>query len=247
MVAVLLRPWTWRDWRAAVFAAGWTAGASSFAILALFPYVADRFLYLADVGLALLLGAATAEVLRAWPAAGTGARVGLAAGATVVAAWLAIGPVALAERGRLWAAAGAQARAIVEATVRLVPDPPPRATIVFSGPLDSYAVTIPPGNTGPYLFRTGIGAALRLAYGRPDLRGSWRGRRSPDAIHLSFEDGQVRRVAPRRPAQRRREPRSPRLRRAKPAGGSNSAAARARSWALTTSVLPPRARTTRAG
>jgi hypothetical protein len=199
VLVTLVRPWAWRDRRAALLGVGWMAGAAGFSILALYPYVADRFVYLADMGLALVLGAATAEVRRLWPVAPTAARLGMAAAAVVVAAWLALGPVMLASRGRLWAAAGAQAQAIVDATVRLVPAPPPGARIVFSGRLDSYEARIPPGNTGPYLFRLGISQAVRLRYGRPDLlvtriRQGDRPATPTDGIRLVFESGELRRV-----------------------------------------------------
>lgn len=160
---------------------------------------ADRFLYVADMGLALMLGAISAEVLGTWPAAPPAARASIAVAALAIAAWLAVGPVSLAARGRLWVRAGDQARRILDETVRLVPEPPRRAVLVFTGPLESYVERIPPGNTGPYLFRHGLGAAIRMRYGRADLTALRlrAGRAIPTgAIILTFEDGQLTRAAP---------------------------------------------------
>ena len=191
---VLLRPWRWHDWRAIGFGAGWLIGTTLFSILALYPYVADRFLYIPDMGLALLIGALANEGFRAWRTAPAGARVGLALVALVMSAWILSGAVALAGRGRLWREAGAVARSIVESTVAALPSPPPRATLVFQKIPDSHPPGIPPANTGPYLFRNGLGAALRIRYGRNDLVVLKGGGGPPDAIVLAIDGGTVRRM-----------------------------------------------------
>lgn len=192
----LVRPWTWRTWRPALYGAAWVAGTTLFFILALFPYVTDRFVYVPDMGLALLLAAAAAESRRRWPAASRAARAGAALVGLAVILWIAAGASMLAHRGQLWDRAGARARSIVESTAALVPDPPPNALFVFREVPDSDTPDVPPGNTGPYLFRNGLRAALRIRYGRTDLEVKRGPDGPPGAILLVIDGGRVRRVAP---------------------------------------------------
>jgi hypothetical protein len=207
----LLRAWAWREWSGIVFGGGWLAVTTAFSILALFPYVADRFLYLPDIGLSLLLGAGAAQTFRAWHTAPAGTRVGFAAAALTLGVWVASGAFMLALRGGLWSAAGEEARAIVAATIAAVPSPPPGATLAFSYIPDSYFRAIPPGNTGPYLFRNGLGSAVRFGYGRSDLVVTTEAGAPREAITLAIGRSAVRRTGgwtdAARPATRPRVPR----------------------------------------
>lgn len=168
--ALLLLPWPWRRWRAIAFATGWVAGSILYFVLALWGYIADRFLYIPDMGLALLIGGVGAEARDRWPAGSRVARVGTVCVAAVLFIWLGTGAEMLRRRGQLWDRAGREASAIVESTYRLVPEPPGNAMFIFSDVPDSYSPSIPPGNTGPYLFRNGLDAALRIRYGRADIQ-----------------------------------------------------------------------------
>lgn len=168
-VLLALRPRTWRNWRALAFAAGWVAICVLYAMLGLWPYIADRFLYLPDMGLALLIGAIATEARAAWVNDPRRARCAKAGVALVFAIWLLAGVPMLWQRGQRWERAGDQVIGILDSIQAQLPDPPPGALIVFRDIPDSYAPTIPPGNSGPYLFRNGISQAVRLRYGRDDL------------------------------------------------------------------------------
>jgi hypothetical protein len=198
---VLLRPWAWRQWRPALFGAGWLAGSTLFFILALYPYVADRFVYVPDMGLALLLGATAAGVLGAWRGASAASLGAMAFAAGVVLIWLAVGAPMLVYRGHLWGLAGARAQEIIERTVSLLPDPPPNATIIFQGVPDSYSPHVPPGNTGPYLFRNGFESALRIRYGRSDIQVRQGASARDQAIVLTIDQGTVSRLVESVPTQ----------------------------------------------
>ena len=169
VLLVLLGSWRWRRWRAILFGAGWLVGTTLFYILALFPYVSDRFVYLPDTGLALCVGAIAAETWRSWPAARGATRIAMAVAAGALMVWLATGALMLSARGASWDGAGTRDQEIIESLVALIPSPPPSATFVFRAIPDSDSPKIPPGNTGPYLFRNGLGSAVRLRYGRSDL------------------------------------------------------------------------------
>jgi hypothetical protein len=66
MLLVALRPWAWARLRPAAFAVGWLVVSSLFFILTLWPYIPDRFLYIPDMGLAMLIGAGLAELPKGW-------------------------------------------------------------------------------------------------------------------------------------------------------------------------------------
>lgn len=192
---VFFKPWRWREVRVLWFAAGWMGAASFFFVWALWPYVADRFWYVPDVGLALLVGALAAHAARS-DLSSRRNRIALTAMTFAFIVWLGVGVSMLVERGQLWTRSGAEARMIVYRVAELVPQPPQNPTFVFEGLPDSYYVTFAPGNTGPYLFRNGIREALRLHYGRPDVKVE-RGWDSPGAlaalnpIYLRVKPGQV--------------------------------------------------------
>lgn len=201
LLILLLRPWKWRNWRAIGFAGGWLVGSVLYYILALWPYVADRFLYIPDMGLALLIGTASAEVMNQWnwPGANptsTPWRASAVSVAAIAVLWVGAGIPMLWSRGELWDKAGKQAEAVIERTYALVPNPPPNATFLISNVPDSYSPAIPPGNTGPYLFRNGLDSALRMRYNRSDIsmvrdfnQGSQT--RSPGVILLTIDNGEV--------------------------------------------------------
>lgn len=165
----LLRPPTWRRSAAALFAAGWTLIGVAYAVLALWPYVSDRFLYAPNMGLSLLLGCLVGEAVRAWGASSSRRRALRAAGIGALAAWVAVGGATLRHRGALWSAAGSEAERLVMEIHAGAPAPPANATFCVNGVPDSYRTTIAPGNTGPYVFRNGLPSALRLRYSRSDL------------------------------------------------------------------------------
>lgn len=169
VAAVVFKVWRWQQIRALVFAVGWMGAASFFYVWALWPYVADRFWYVPDMGLALLIGVVAAHALGADRTLLRN-RIALTATAFAFILWLGIGVGMLVQRGQLWTRAGDEARRIVYRVVELVPEPPLNPTFAFEGLSDSYYVTFPPGNTGPYLFRNGIREALRLRYGRADVK-----------------------------------------------------------------------------
>jgi hypothetical protein len=168
-VVALSRPWAWRERAAALFAVGWIVIGVGYVVLALWPYVSDRFLYVADMGLALLLGCLAAELVRGWRGASGRGRVPAAFVLALLAAWIAAGGIMLRHRGALWAAAGSAAEEILVAIHAAVPAPPANARFCVHGVPESYVTTVAPGNTGPYVFRNGLPAALALRYGRSDL------------------------------------------------------------------------------
>lgn len=166
---VMLRPWTWRNWRTVLFSGLWLLGTLFYSWVALWPYIADRFLYVPDMGLALLVGAISAEALRAWPKASSIWRAAAVFVAIVVGLWVLAGITMLWQRGDLWTRAGRQATSILDQIQALVPNPAPGSALVIGNIPDSYVPQIPPGNTGPYLFRNGIAFALRMRYDRDDF------------------------------------------------------------------------------
>ncbi|HXJ81430.1 MAG TPA: hypothetical protein VMS64_22465 [Candidatus Methylomirabilis sp.] len=165
----MLAPWRWRHWEGVGFSLGWTAGSCLYFIIALWPYTSDRFLYIPDMGLALLIGSIWAETIDGWTAASGRARLGIVGVGIGLIAWLGVGAYMIRQRGFLWAEAGRLAERIVDETVALEPSLPEGATVCVSGIPDSYVPGIPPGNTGPYVFRNGFVSALRLRYGRQDI------------------------------------------------------------------------------
>ena len=194
--AAVLRPWTWRNRRAICFAMLWTVGSALYFIVALWPYVSDRFLYIPEMGMALVIGSVAAEAASGWRHATRPVRLAAACAAVAAAAWLGCGAYMVFHRGALWSLAGRQARQIVEGTHALVPVPPPNAVFIFLDVPDSLSPGFPPGNTGPYVFRNGLGAALRLRYRRPDVfatkdRLPTGAGRSDGAIRLRIAQGNV--------------------------------------------------------
>lgn len=166
--AAMLLPQRWRHARVVLFGAAWVAGTGFFFILALWPYIADRFLYIPGAGVAIVVGALVTEALRRTregyvPA--TSAAVVVA----VLTAWIAVGAVALNTRGVLWTMAGERAAWILEQVVTLHPTPAAGATFSFRGVPHSLSPEIPPGNTGPYIFHNGLDHALAVVYGRDDI------------------------------------------------------------------------------
>ncbi|MBA2570656.1 MAG: hypothetical protein H0V04_05690 [Chloroflexi bacterium] len=167
-IVLLLQPWRWVSGRAAIFGAGWAVGSTVFFLLALWSYFPDRLLYIPTMGAAIAIGALAEEAGRRLRE-DRPARVAASIAVVVVIAWIALGAVSLSRRGEAWTAAGSRARAIVEQTVALHPDPPPGATLVFAGVPHSLEPSFPPGNTGPYLYNNGLFAALWLRYDRTDI------------------------------------------------------------------------------
>lgn len=195
----LAKPWRWSDRQMLLFATGWTALASFFFVLALWPYVADRFWYVPDMGLALVVGTVAAHVQRAFPLLSLSKRVVVLSAASLLSAWVIVGAVMLVQRGQLWQRAGDEALFIVTRVQQLVPNPPPNPTFVFDVIPDSYYESFPPGNTGPYLYRNGLRSALRFRYGRSDVRvalaGSEEAHSATNPIYLSITQGHVELIA----------------------------------------------------
>jgi hypothetical protein len=169
VLLLLTRPWTWKDRRTPTFVVAWWVVATSYFVLSLWPYVADRFLFVPDCALAVLIGVVLARAgdsrvewskVRRWASyAATG----------VLVAWIATGLWMLYGRGQLWINAGDQADSIVRGIHALLPDPPPDSVFIILDVPDETSPAIPPGNTGPYVFHNGLDRALQLAYNRDDI------------------------------------------------------------------------------
>lgn len=200
LIAVLLQIWRWRNWRVIVFGLAWVASAILFFIFSVWPYISDRFLYIVDTGLALLVAGATANVIAGWQSNSRVSHAGAVLCGLGLLVWIVMGAGMLQWRGRLWFQSGAEAGNLIQSIHRQVPNPPPDTTFAFTGVPDSYYLMIAPGNTGPYLFRKGLDSALRISYGRADLRvvedwttaapGSLR-----NPIYFQFTPGKVVRAA----------------------------------------------------
>lgn len=171
VVGFTLLLWSWgaTEWRASIFPGGWTLLAVAYVIVSLWPYVSDRFLYVPDMGLALLAGWIAGEGGRSIRQASSLRRVAIGVALALLGAWIASGGYMIRERGDLWRAAGMEAERIIEEIHALAPTPPARASFCIVGAPDSYLRPVAPGNTGPYVFRNGLGSALRIRYGRRDL------------------------------------------------------------------------------
>jgi len=170
-VLLVARPWAWREKRIPVFLVAWLIVATSYYTLSLWPYIADRFLYLPDCALAVLIGVVAARAGDAWPEWSRVRRWAGSAAAVALVVWSAAGLWMLFNRGQLWIDAGQQAASIVREIHTLVPDPPRDAVFVFRNPPAMASPPIPPGNTGAYVFANimGLDSAIRLEYGRSDL------------------------------------------------------------------------------
>lgn len=169
VVVLLTRPWSWREKRIPAFVVAWLAVATSFFVLSLWPYVADRFVYVPDCALAVLIGVVAARAVAAWPEWSRPRRWAGSAVAFMGVAWIAAGLWMLFNRGQLWIGAGEQAASVVSEVHALVPDPPRDAVFIFRNVPDETSPAIPPGNTGPYVFHNGLDSAIRLEYDRSDL------------------------------------------------------------------------------
>lgn len=194
-LVLVTRPWTWKDRRVPVFVVAWWITATSYFVLTLWPYVADRFLFVPDCALAVLIGVVLARAgeshmgwssIRRW--------ANLAAAAALVV-WTATGFWMLHSRGLLWINAGNQAASIVSAIHTLAPNPPPNAYFIVLDVPDETSPAIAPGNTGPYVFHNGLDRALQLAYDRTDItvdveRGST-APAHPGALIFDVRDGTV--------------------------------------------------------
>ncbi len=173
-------------------------GSVLYYILALWEYISDRFLYIPDMGLGLLAGIAAAEIInrRASSASAQSRNIADAVVAGLFALWLAAGVIMLLDRGALWTKSGEEARSLVEQVHTLVPEVPANPVFIVRNLPDSYYQQIPPGNTGPYLFRNGFDYALRFRYGRDDIVAFAEGSvpvdvPAADTILLSIDSGHV--------------------------------------------------------
>jgi hypothetical protein len=168
-LVLLVRPWTWREKRVPLFVAAWFVVATAFFILSLWPYIADRFLYVPDCALAVLIAVAAlrvSELRSQWSPLMK--RVNYAM-AFILAVWIAMGPWMMLGRGQLNVTAGDQAASITHQIHVLVPNPPPGTVFVILEVPYFTRPDVPPGNDGPYLFNNGMQSAIRLEYGRGDL------------------------------------------------------------------------------
>lgn len=169
IVALLTRPWAWSEKRVPAFVVVWWVLATSYFVLSLWPYIADRFMYVPDCAVAVLIGVVAAraiEMREGWTSMRRWASFGLAG---VLVAWMASGLWMLYGRGQLWIKAGDQADAIVGSIHALAPNPPPNSVFIVLDVPDETSPAIPPGNTGPYVFHNGLEWAIGLAYGRNDI------------------------------------------------------------------------------
>ena len=168
-LVLLTKPWTWAEKRVPLFVLAWFATATAFFILSLWPYIADRFLYVPDCALAVLIAVTAlraSETRPGWSAATKWANY---AAAGALAIWIAAGAWMMVDRGQLNITAGDQAASITHQTHVLVPNPPPGTVFVFLEVPFLTSPDVPPGNDGPYLFNNGLQSAIRLEYGRTDL------------------------------------------------------------------------------
>jgi hypothetical protein len=91
----------------------------------------------------------------------------LALSGVVLVAWIAVGAVSLADRGRRWVEAGETARVLAAELYALLPAPPSGSTVLVYDVPRMQHPTFVPGNTGPYVFINGFDWAMRLAHGWP--------------------------------------------------------------------------------
>lgn len=168
-IALAIQPWRWRPLRPLIFALAWIVLATAFFILPLWPYVADRFVYVPDIGVGLLAAAAVAGVTgaaRSW----SRSRRSLATMLGVVGAvWLVVGGLTLVDRAGRWVDAGDQSTAILRNLEPYLRTAAPSSLVVVLGVPDESTRPIPPGNTGPYMFHNGFSSACAVAAQRSDL------------------------------------------------------------------------------
>jgi hypothetical protein len=163
----LAAPWRWPDWRPFALGLAWAALGSALYLVTLWPYVADRFVYVPAMGAALAIGAALAGVLAAWSQTPKSRRYGLVLAGVVLLAWLSAGPVTLADRGRRWVASAEAARVLAADLYALLPAPAPGTQVLVYDVPRMQPPLFPPGNTGPYMYMNGMGWAMRVRYGWP--------------------------------------------------------------------------------
>ena len=169
LVLLVTRPWTWHERRLPLFLLAWLAVATIFFILSLWPYVADRFIYVPDCALAVLIGVVAlraSESRLEWSPVRKWASYGAS---FALAVWIAAGPWMLLNRGQLNIDAGNKAALILHQMHVLVPNPPVGALFVVRDVPYNPTPQIAPGNDGPYLFNNGLASAVRLEYGRTDI------------------------------------------------------------------------------
>ena len=165
LVLLALRPWRWTDPRAPIFGFGWAYISALFFALALWPYIADRFVYIPAIGTSIVIGGSLAQVERAWPDYSRWWRTAAALVGVLLVVWLAQGGVTLFERGQRWVAAGDRALQLARAVNEVVPAPAPGTVVLLYGMPRFLDPIFPPGNTGPYVFLNGMASAMRLLYG----------------------------------------------------------------------------------
>jgi hypothetical protein len=164
----LTAPWRSNAWRPLAFGIAWAALGSLFFVLALWPYVADRFIYVPVMGMAVAMGGLVASAMQTWPRVAAAHRALLAAAGAALVLWVAIGAVSLADRGRRWVEASELAWQIATELNELMPSPTAGNTVLVYDVPRMLRPTILPGNTGPYVYVNGLEWAMRLAYGWPD-------------------------------------------------------------------------------
>jgi hypothetical protein len=169
VIVFLTKPWTWPERRTSAFVIAWWALATSYFVLSLWPYIADRFVYVPDCALAVLIGLVAARTFDTRVNLSQARRWGNVAIAAVLVAWVAAGLWMLYGRGQLWIKAGDEAASITHTIHALVPNPPPNSVFIVLDVPHETQPAIPPGNTGPYVFHNGLESAIRLEYNRSDL------------------------------------------------------------------------------
>jgi hypothetical protein len=164
---VMLRPWNWANRRPALFGLGWTLAASVYFVIALWMYVADRFVYVPAMGVAVLLGAVVPELASQLRSTSRRDRIGAASVSVLVVLWIGLGAWTVLERGQRWVAAGERAKVLAAGVDALVPDPQPGLFVIVAGQPHSLRPVFPPGNTGPYVFLNGMEWMMRSVYSWP--------------------------------------------------------------------------------
>jgi hypothetical protein len=163
---VVIAPWRWPDVRPLALGAWWAAAGSLLFVVALWPYVADRFVYVPVMGVGLLTGASVDGLFRSWPTAGPLRRLGFTAAGLAAVGWVGLGAWTLNDRGGRWVEAGDLARRLTAELNSQVTPSPGLTVIVYEAPRFLKPI-FPPGNTGPYVFLNGMEWAMRLVYGWP--------------------------------------------------------------------------------
>jgi hypothetical protein len=169
-VVLLTRPWRWSEKRVPLFLLAWLAVATTFFILSLWPYIADRFLYVPDCALAILIGVVALRAIDARPQWTPAMKWADCAAAGALVIWIAAGSWMMLGRGQMNIDAGNEDASILHQIHSLVPNPPQGAVFVVRDVPYNPTPQIAPGNDGPYLFNNGLQDGIQLEYGRSDLR-----------------------------------------------------------------------------